>query len=292
MNYASLEISLAAVIPAILLAAFVFVKDRVEREPPLLLLALFFAGAAAYVPVHFARDFLIDLLDSLFASNFSYSVEGTLTVLSYPAYYAHRSLCYLVGNGLLAEGVKWCVLVLITCKSKHFNYLFDGIVYAVFVAMGFAGLENLWYAWTNGWDTLLLRSVSSVPAHLFFSVAMGCLYSMWHARFLAAKAERQLAGEGVITVKKAFSTVRWLLASLGLPVLLHGVYCFTGYFSSTAVNAGFYILTTALYLVCFLGIDHMSDTDAANNRAVNALLKRKYPHLAENSKEVEEYGEE
>lgn len=288
MNYASLDISLAAVIPAILLAAFVFVKDRVEKEPPLLLLALFFAGVVAYIPVHFVRDGLIGLLDSLFAPWFSYSVEGSLTVLSQPAYYAHRSLCYLVGNGLLAEGVKWGILVLLTYRSKHFNYLFDGIVYSVFVAMGFAAAENLWYAWTNGWDTLLLRSVSSVPAHLFFGVIMGCLYTMWHARSFAAKAEQQLADEGVIAVEKPFSTIRWLLFSLGVPVLVHGIYCFTGYFSSTALNAGFFILTTALYLACFLGIDHMSDTDAANNRSVSALLKRKYPQLTKGGEEAED----
>ena len=52
-----------------------------------------------------------------------------------------------------------------------------------------AAAENVVYAWMNGWDTLLLRSVSSVPAHLLGNTNLhnrnqgrgtSCLYAYRH----------------------------------------------------------------------------------------------------------------
>ena len=44
--------------------------------------------------------------------------------------------------GLIEEGAKFFFLYKFTWKDKAFNYRFDGIVYAVFVSLGFAALEN------------------------------------------------------------------------------------------------------------------------------------------------------
>ncbi|MBE6636223.1 MAG: PrsW family intramembrane metalloprotease [Ruminococcaceae bacterium] len=277
MNYASLDISLAAVIPAILLAVFVFLKDKTEKEPLPLLLLLFGLGAVAFFPAHYAENALISLFDTAFADFFEFTTEGGMTVLSEAAYYCHRALCYFVGVGLVEESIKWILLFLITRKSVHFNYLFDGIVYAVFLSMGFSAVENVWYAWLNGWDTLLLRSLSSVPGHLFFGIMMGCFYSIWHTRYAAKCEERRFAGAGLLTVKKPFSSGGWLAAAFIVPILLHGGYCFVGYFSSSSITLGFYLVTTILYLLCFYFINRMSDADVATNRSVVALLKKKYP---------------
>ncbi len=287
MNYASLDISVAACIPALLLAVFVFIKDKTEKEPLPLLCLLFLAGAAAYVPAHFAQNGLISLFDRAFSEYFTFSTEGAMTVLSQGAYYTHRALCYFVGIALVEEGVKWLLLYFITKNSKHFNYLFDGIVYSVFISMGTATVENVWYAWQNGWDTLLLRSVSSVPAQLCYGVIMGCLYTVWHTCRLAKIKEKSMADEGLITLKKPFRSAPWLAASIILPVIIHGTYCYAGYFSSSVLSLGFYLLSALLYLICFITINRMSDADAENNRSVAALIKRKYKEVqAEKESEV------
>lgn len=279
MNYASFDISLAAVIPAILLAVFVFIKDKTEKEPLPFLVLLFGLGAIIFIPAYVAEQTLISFFDRIFFEFFEFSSEGAVTVLSETAHYWHRALCYLVGVGLVEEGLRFLVLFLITRRSKHFNYLFDGLVYAVFLSMGFAAAENVFYAWVNGWDTLLLRSVSSVPSHLFFAITMGCFYTMWHTCWLAKRTERLYAAEGRITLVKPFSTGGWLAAAIILPTLVHGAYRFVGYFSSSTLTLGFYLLTVLLYLACFLGINRMADADIEKNRSVMTLLCRKYPML-------------
>ena len=50
MNHFSFELSLIAVLPALLLCGFIFFKDRIEREPLGLLAILFGAGAISYIP--------------------------------------------------------------------------------------------------------------------------------------------------------------------------------------------------------------------------------------------------
>lgn len=279
MNYASIEISIAAVVPALLLMIFVFIKDRAEKEPFGLLALLFAAGGLVYMPLWFLETKAGVLLDSMFSKYKTYTHEGAVNFTSETAETVYNLLFSFVVVALLEETVKWAVLYFITRKNKNFNYMFDGIVYSVFVSMGFAAVENIRYAWEAGWDTLFLRSVASVPAHLFFGVITGCCYTFWHTRYIAKQKETELAKENKITVKKPFKSGGLLLISWLVAVLLHGIFSTVMEFSSTTLTLGFYVITTAIYLVCFIAIDRMSDTDAANNRSVFSLLSKKYPDV-------------
>ncbi len=295
MNYVSIEISIAAIIPALLLIIFVFIKDRAEKEPFGLLAILFGAGALSYLPLWFLESKAGFLLDNLFSKYRTYTHEGDVRFTSETAENIHSVLFSFLVIALLEESVKWAIMYFITFKNKNFNYMFDGIVYSVFVSMGFAAVENVLYAWQAGWDTLFLRSVGSVPAHLLFSVVSGCCYTFWHTRFLAKKKESELVESGTITVKKPFRSGWLLLASWLLPVILHGIYNSVMKFSTTSLTLGFYVVTTTIYLVCFIGIDKMSDTDAENNRSVAVLMRKKYPELVaetEASEQVEDNGNE
>lgn len=286
MNYVSIEISLAAIVPAILLIAFVFIKDRAEKEPLGLLAILFGAGALSYMPMWFLESNAGSLLDDLFSKYRIFSHEGAVGFTSKTAENIHSLLYSFLVIALLEETVKWAIMYFITFKNKNFNYMFDGIVYSVFVSMGFAAVENIRYAWEAGWDTLILRSIGSVPAHLLFSVISGCCYTFWHTRYLAKQREAELSAGGTISVKKPFKSGWLLVASWLLPVILHGVYNSVMTFSSTSLTLGYYVITTAIYLICFIGIDKMSDTDAENNRSVAALMVKKYPELVISSEET------
>ena len=55
-------------------------------------------------------------------------------------------LAYFVVPGFIEEGVKNRVLRKRTWYDPNFNYRFDGIVYGVFVSLGFAGVENVWWS--------------------------------------------------------------------------------------------------------------------------------------------------
>ena len=63
---------------------------------------------------------------------------------------------------------KFIVLRSITWKNKHFNYSYDAIVYAVFVSLGFAALENITYVFGSGVGTAFLRMFTAVPTKSAF----------------------------------------------------------------------------------------------------------------------------
>lgn len=73
---------------------------------------------------------------------------------------------------------KLIMLWLLLRKNPHFDERFDGIVYAVCMGMGFAGIENVKYligGIENGtWiGTGIVRALFSVPAHFLFAVLIG-----------------------------------------------------------------------------------------------------------------------
>lgn len=83
------------------------------------------------------------------------------------------------------ELAKLIMLWLLLRKNPHFDERFDGIVYAVCIGMGFAGIENVMYlagGLENGtWiGTGIVRALFSVPAHFLFAVLMGYYYSIYH----------------------------------------------------------------------------------------------------------------
>lgn len=107
------------------------------------------------------------------------------------------------------ECAKLLMLWLLLRHNPYFDERFDGIVYSVCVGLGFAGLENLMYVFTNLDDLAaigLSRAIFAVPGHFFFAVAMGYFYSRAH-----------------FDVSRSLRSTYYILA-LVVPILLHGVY--------------------------------------------------------------------
>ena len=82
----------AALAPPVALLLLVYHMDRLEKEPPRLLFALFLRGAAAMVPI-----LVLEVLADQFIDFFSWS------------YYAYLFLAYFVVPGFIEEGVKYRV---------------------------------------------------------------------------------------------------------------------------------------------------------------------------------------
>lgn len=106
--------------------------------------------------------------------------------------------------GIPEEGLKLLMLYLLLRKSDDFDEPFDGIVYAVFVSMGFAAFENVMYVFSYGAQTGIARAFTAVPAHGLFGVAMG--YNLAKAKFEPQHRRKYL----------------WL--SFLVPMVLHGIY--------------------------------------------------------------------
>ena len=183
----------AAVIPAAALLVRVYRADRLEREPLGLLLGLVLRGILATVLALVAERAGELVLSILFA-------EDSL---------AYRLLLCFVVVGGAEEGTKYLLLKRRTWNSPSFDCQFDGVVYAVFVSLGFALWENIGYVAMFGLSTALLRAVTAVPGHACFGVFMG----MWYG---AARREENCGYPGLSrrSRRRAFL----------LPALLHGCY--------------------------------------------------------------------
>lgn len=111
------------------------------------------------------------------------------------------------------EGLKFAALYFLVKRCKHFDEMFDGIVYAVCIGMGFAGLENVLYLFgaEDEWISVgISRALMSVPMHYFFAIIMGTFFSIgWFD-----KRNRKI----------------YMTAALVLPIIVHGGYdtlCFS-----------------------------------------------------------------
>lgn len=275
-NYADMSLVnivllvVAALVPAIALAIFIFIKDRVEKEPIGLLLLLLLSGVLIIPPVIIVGTVLETVSDTVFGFLPS-------TGLSLRLYYANDAF---INVALVEEGFKWLALIIITKRNKNFNSLFDGIIYATFVSLGFAAAENVLYCVQNGWSTAIIRAVLSVPGHMFFGVLMGLCYSLWHMYQKACVIEKDLKSKGLIEQNApVYSYRKYAFLSLFLPILAHGVYdycCFVGTPFATLILYSFVIF---LYIFCFIRIGKMSRRDVSDVLYAKHLVVKKYPEL-------------
>ncbi len=179
-----LFISLA---PVFIIAFYIYSRDRYEKEPLSVLIKALFIGVLCVLPV---------LL-----------IEGVLTKLYIgPEGISEAAYTAFVVAGLTEEGIKFLALYLFFWKNKNFNEKFDAIVYAVFISLGFAAIENVLYVFQGGYSVGLVRAVTAVPAHALFGIMMG--YNFGLARF-----NREYKGIN-------------LFAAFAIPFISHGAYDF------------------------------------------------------------------
>lgn len=151
---------LAAVIPAVVLLRYIYRHDTIEREPPGLLCVLLLMGVAAAL--------CAGVLESI--------AQTILTLLVDPGSPAYTILLAFLVVAAVEEGTKYWLLKRRTWNHPAFNYRFDGIVYAVFVSLGFAAYENIQYVLHYGLSVALPRAFLAVPGHMSFAVCMGIYY--------------------------------------------------------------------------------------------------------------------
>ena len=220
----------AAVIPAIVLLSYVYRADRLEPEPPGLLWSLVWQGIVATALAMFTERLGMTLL-------------GRWCPADSPLY---NVLLYFVVVAVSEEGFKYLLLRRRTWNSPAFNCQFDGVVYAVFVSLGFALWENIDYVVMYGFGTALLRAVTAVPGHACFGVFMGAFYG------LARRYENY--GEA------GRSRLCRVLAVL-VPVLLHGGYDFIASTESGDGTWIFVVFVLLLFAAAFLLVRRLSRRD-------------------------------
>ncbi len=222
-----------SILPVILLGLYIYEKDS-EKEPKVLLLKLFSSGFLAAIMV-----LSFNLLISKFFPNFM-SEEN--------AGFLELFLMTFLGVALVEEFSKWLMIVVVGYKSKEFDQLYDIIVYSVFVALGFAMLENIFYVFSsdNGMVLGFSRAILSVPGHVGFGIFMGVFLGF-------AKINEE--------ENKLMSFLYMILAIL-VPTLLHTVYNFCLMTDKYGFFIVFIAFVLALYIGAIIEVDRVSKDDS------------------------------
>ncbi|MCR4659408.1 MAG: PrsW family intramembrane metalloprotease [Bacteroidales bacterium] len=197
-----------ATVPVFMLLVYIYFQDTGHREPLGFLSVVFLAGCLSVVP--------------------AIAMETWLSQYEFASGVANAVYTGFAVAGFSEELCKFLLLLLIVWRSRHFDEYFDGIVYAAYLGLGFACVENVNYVFTFGPGAGVMRALLAVPAHFLFAVTMGYFLSM-------AKFDPKHRG--------------WnLCRALVFPVLLHGTYdsllmvseAVSGY--STLIQGGLMVL--------------------------------------------------
>ncbi len=217
-----------AVIPGILIIIYVYRKDKVEKEPVGLIVRLLALGAVSCIVAGFAESFASAFLPSFPAGTLEYALVNSFALAAF-----------------WEELLKYLALRIGSWRSPHFNYRFDGVVYGVSSAVGFAIVENIMYVYEYGYQTALVRAFTAVPLHAFCGVAMGVFYAM-------AKKE---------SIQGRASGFGYTLLALIVPMMIHGVYDTMAFMRTEASTIGLLAFIVIMYIAAIVTIRKLSKAD-------------------------------
>jgi len=191
---------IVSVLPVILLMVYFYYRDKFEKEPLNVLMKAFTAGAFSTVPaVVFAL-----IMMSVF------SLSGKESVV-------YQSFINSFAEAAIPEEIsKFALLYVFIWNDKNFNERYDGILYAVFVALGFAFVENIIYVSQNGVFVGISRALLAVPLHALAGVIMGYYFAL--AKFIQPKR------------------ASYLIKSVFFAIIAHGVYDFIIFYTDSIVG--------------------------------------------------------
>jgi RsiW-degrading membrane proteinase PrsW (M82 family) len=211
---------LASLAPVLIILFYIYFRDKYEKEPLGMLIKALLLGVVIVLPVIFVERLLMNFMP-----------QSRVAAAAWHAF---------VVAGFSEELFKFLALYLLIWKSPSFNEKFDGIVYAVFVSLGFAGVENVLYVMDGGMQTAFVRALTAVPAHAIFGITMGYYLGIAHM------------------YKELRSS--YLMRALLIPILLHGIYDFILMVEIDWLLLLFVPFVIALYLMGMKKMKVLSDT--------------------------------
>ena len=236
-------LTLLAVIPSVFLLIKVYQADKVEKEPAPLLCKLFIKGLES--------AFFAAVVEALLI-NFGLNTLVRLGLIEGEGSFLYHAIEAFLIVAVAEEGFKYYFLKKITWNHPAFDYRFDAVVYAVFVSLGFATIENILYVWGSqiesgtGLQLSVYRGVLSVPAHCVFAVAMGIHYGA--AKYAQGHEQFDLEEAGL---RKAFL----------VPVLMHGFFDFALMMNQPLYTGLFFVFVILADYRALKAVGRASQTD-------------------------------
>jgi len=226
----NLALIAAAVVPALILMYIIYKLDRLEKESSHVLFQLAKAGVFSALLAMIEERVLCAVLNAAL-------VPGSVL---------YNVILYFGIVAFAEESSKYLLLKRNSWNFGEFNCKFDGVIYAVFVALGFALWENISYVLIYGFGTALVRAVTAIPGHACFGVFMGVFYAL-------AK-ENELMGYHEQSGK-------YRLLAVFVPALLHGAYDYIATSGSLVGSGVFLVFIAAMFAVSFHLVRKMSRED-------------------------------
>lgn len=220
-----------AILPVMIILLYINSQDK-NKEPPKLLIRLF-AGGLSSCGLVLILSGILEKINPLFSPT---SSKNLIQIIFYA----------FISVALIEELSKWFFVYILGYRSKEFDEPYDGIVYAVFVSLGFAFVENILYVIiSNSMYTALVRALCAVPSHACDAIFMG--YHISIAKELRIK-------------KKYSKEKQQLILSILMPTIIHGVYDFcllSGYKIFTFI---FLIFIVFMYFISISKLNALSES--------------------------------
>ena len=198
-----------ALAPTIIILLTIYIKDKYEKEPIKLALTGTLFGFISAIPITFTEKYLLNFImpDSI-----------------YYAFYVSFIIAAFV-----EETYKYIILKFLIWKNSNYNEPVDGILYAIYISLGFATIENILYVFNpvlGGLKTAILRAIFSIPAHAIFGVYMGYYLS-----------------------KEKFFKHKINFLSLLIPIIVHGFYDLLLFYDMKYMHIIFLIYFIYIFIV-------------------------------------------
>lgn len=213
--------------PVFLILFYIYARDRYDKEPIGLVAKVVLFGALTPIPVIVVEKFLMFI-------GVNIGLTGYVDVFWNS----------FIVAGVTEEVFKFLVIFIFIWKHKEFNEKFDGIVYAAFASLGFALVENFLYVIGNGFSVGITRAFTAVPAHAIFGITMGFFFGL-------AKFDKQ-------------NQSKLLVATLFVPILLHGFYDFILMSENTLLLLLFIPYLIGMFIFAFRLMKQHSDNSKFN----------------------------
>ena len=226
-----------AILPIVLIGIYIYTRDK-EKESSKLIVKLFFGGIFSCFPA---------VLIGLFLGEFFPEMEQMSIIQLF--------IYVFIVIAFVEELCKWSILYKISYNHKEFDTLYDMILYASFVALGFACFENILYVMESGVLTGLLRAITAVPGHVCDGILMGSYLSL--AKYNHVKGNDKVSKKFV-----------WM--SLIIPSITHGIYDFCLFLGHPTFLLIFVIFVIILFIICVKKVNSVSKND------VKFIYKNKY----------------
>jgi RsiW-degrading membrane proteinase PrsW (M82 family) len=160
LNMESLALFSAGLIPAIIIGILGYrYLSRRSRLPASKAILAVMLGIVSALPAYYIQSW----------SDRVFEVDTT-------SWWQAMILAFLI-VALIEEGFK-AAMLWVSHVIVPVDEALDLMVVSLLIAMGFAGVENILYSYSKGWEVALFRSITAVPAHACFAIVMAYFVGM------------------------------------------------------------------------------------------------------------------